>query len=593
MGEARQREAAAIFCAAAASSRVLLALALLGGCGRAPADFTGSQPGGEHEWFTDAAAESGLDFVHFSGALGEFYFPEIMAAGVGFLDYDHDGDLDIYLVQGQMLGAENTITQALFPRRGSFRPGGRLYRNDLQVHGDGTRRLQFTDVTDQTGIDARKYGMGVAVGDFNNDGCVDLYLTNFGPNQLFRNNCDGTFTDVSSDSATDDAGWGVSASFVDYDRDGWLDLYVGNYLDYETETDQKCFSTTGARDYCAPEVYGAQPDRLYRNEKNGHFVDVTTTALVERAFGPALGVVAADFDGDGWIDIYVANDGQENQLWMNQRDGTLRNAGLLSGTAVNRDGKAEASMGVDAGDFDNDGDEDLFMTHLTGETNTLYVNGGTGLFEDQSARSGLGPPSLSYTGFGTAWVDFDNDGWLDILTVNGRVRAMEALANDPFPYDERNQLFRNLSNGHFEEVTSQAGPMFEVSAVGRGAAFGDVDNDGDTDVLVGNNGGHVSLLINHVGSRNHWLGLRLVGKDARRDMLGARVEVVRKDAATLWRQARADGSYASANDARVLVGLGEAAEVFLVRIYWPSGDVEVWSDVAIERWTTLTEGSGR
>ena len=592
------------------SATVLLALALFAGCGAdstggggasgsegsgaapAPTDPTGPGPSGEHEWFTDTAVENGLDFVHFNGASGEFYSPEIMAPGVGLLDYDNDGDLDVYLVQGQMLGAEKTIGQALFPPRGPVPPAGRLYRNDLQVHADGTRTLRFTDVTDESGIDTRGYGMGIATGDIDNDGWVDLYLTNFGRNQLFCNNGDGTFTDVSRHSGTDDDGWGVSASFVDYDRDGWLDLYVGNYLHYGIETAKECLSTTGGRDYCAPQVFRPQPDRLYRNQRNGQFVDVTTTALVGRAFGAALGVVTADFDGDGWVDIYVANDGHENQLWMNQHDQTLTNAGLLSGTALNADGETEASMGVDAGDFDNDGDEDLFMTHLTDQTNTVYVNDGTGLFEDQSARSGLSLPSFSYTGFGTAWFDFDNDSWLDILAVNGMVRDMAEGVNEPFPYAQRNQLFRNLGHGRFEEVTSQAGAVFQLSAVGRGAAFGDVDNDGDVDVLVGNDNGRARLLINQVGNRHHWLGLRLVGKQAHRDMLGARVEVVRNGRATLWRRARADGSYASANDPRVHVGLGEEAEVSRVRVHWPSGDVEEWSDVAVDRWTTLIEGSG-
>ena len=531
--------------------------------------------------------------MHFNGASGEFYFPEIMAPGVGVLDYDNDGDLDVYFVQGQMLGAETTTSNAALSPPGSVRPAGRLYRNDLQVHADGTRALRFTDVTTESGIEARGYGMGMATGDVDNDGLVDLYLTAFGRNQLFRNKGDGTFTDVSRPSGTDDDGWGVSASFVDYDRDGWLDLYVGNYLRYETETATECFSTTGGRDYCAPQVHRPQPDRLYRNQGHGRFVDVTTTALVGRAVGAALGVVTADFNNDGWLDIYVANDGHENQLWMNQRDGTLINTGLLSGTALNADGETEASMGVDAGDFDNDGDEDLFMAHLTDQTNTLYVNDGTALFEDQSARSGLGPPSFSYTGFGAGWFDFDNDGWLDVLVANGLVRDLDEGASDPFPYAQRNQLFRNLGTGRFEEVTAQAGEIFDVPAVGRGAAFGDIDNDGDVDVLVGNDNGPARLLLNQVGSRHHWLGYRLAGKQSGRDVLGARVEVVRDDGPTLWRRARADGSYASANDPRVHVGLGEAAGVSRVRVHWPNGAVEEWFNVSVDRWTTLTEGSGQ
>jgi hypothetical protein len=591
---------------------VVVACALLAGCGAA--DRTGARsdqsassnnhaagvsatqsgPPLADQWFTDRARESGLEFAHFNGMSGRFYFPEIMGPGLGLLDYDADGDLDVFLVQGQMLGPGRTPKDARFPPPGLMPLRGRLYRNDLHVQADGMRALRFTDVTGPSGIDARGYGMGVAAGDFTNDGCVDLYLTNFGPNQLLRNNCDGTFTDVSNQSGTDDPGWGVSAAFLDYNRDGWQDLYVGNYVRYSIETDIRCISVTGGQDYCPPGTYPPQPDRLYRNQRNGEFADVTAEALTGGHFGPALGVVTADVNGDGWIDIYVANDGEENQLWINQRDGTFSNQGLLSGAALNAAGKAEAGMGVDAGDFDNDGDEDLFVTHLSAETNVLYVNNGTGLFEDRRAQSALAAPSFAHTGFGAAWFDFDNDGWLDILTVNGTVAYVEGRSNDPFPYDQRKQLFRNLGNGKFDEVTSRAGAAFEVSSVGRGAAFGDLDNDGDTDVVVANTNGPPHLLINQVHNRNHWLGLRLLGgKNVPRDMLGARVAVMRKKGPTLWRRARADGSYASANDPRVLVGLGDSTETPGVRVLWPSGRMEEWADVPIDRWTTLMEGTGR
>jgi hypothetical protein len=339
-------------------------------------------------------------------------------------------------------------------------------------------------------------------------------------------------------------------------------------------------------------AYDKQPSRLYHNNRNGTFTDVTAAAGLAGEAGPVLGVSTADFNGDGWMDIFVAVDGQENQLWINQRNGTFKNMALLAGVALSASGKADASMGVDAGDFDNDGDEDLFMTELTGEGSNLYVNDGSGMFRDMSASSGLGPSSLPYTGFGTAWFDFDNDGWLDILAVNGTVVASEGVKR-PFPYDQRKLLFRNLRNGRFEDVTSRAGAVFRLSEVGRGAAFGDIDNDGDTDVVVGNDAGPVRLLINNVGSHHHWLGLRLVGEHAPRDMLGARVQVIRKDGPALWRRARADGSYASANDPRVLVGLGDSTEVPRVRVVWPDGRVEEWPAVAIDRYTTLKEGTAR
>ena len=579
-----------------------LILVLLGGCRGAPDDPpsspapaggaasgpTGSGEASGQAWFTDAALESGLDFVHFSGASGEMLFPEIMGSGVALLDYDNDGDLDAYFAQGRMLAPDGAASEALFPAGAALPAGGRLYRNDLEVAADGTRTPRFTDVTEASGTAADGYGMGVATGDIDNDGWVDLYLTHVGPNQLFRNNRDGTFSDVSQRSGTDDPGWGVSAAFVDYDRDGWLDLYVGNYVHYSTETDIECPSTTGGRDYCPPRVYRAQPDRLFRNQGGGQFADVTATALTGREFGAALGVSTADFDGDGWIDIYVANDGDENLLWINQQDGTFRNTGLLSGSALSTHGTAEASMGVDAGDADNDGDEDLFMTHLRSEGHNLYVNNGTGLFEDLSVRSGLGPGSLGHTGFGTAWFDFDNDGLLDVLVVNGTVHVSREAANERFPYDQPKLLFRNLGDGRFEDVTDQAGAVFGLTHVGRGAAFGDVDNDGDGDVLVSNANAPPQLLLNNVGSQRHWLGLRLTGgENAPRDMLGARVAIMRSGVSTIWRRARADGSYASANDPRVLVGLGMHGEAPRVRIQWPSGRVEDWPDVAIDRWTTL------
>ena len=590
------------------ASAVCLALALLTGCVGDSSERAASEPlthndasstaepvGGaalEGEWFVDAGAEAGLDFVHFSGAAGQMFFPEIMGSGVGLLDYDNDGDLDAYFAQGRMLATDTGIREAWFPAAGPLPPVGRLYRNDLDVGADGSRTLRFTDQTDESGIDAVGYGMGVVAGDIDNDGWVDLYLTHVGPNQLFRNQGNGTFTDVSRLSGTDDPGWSVSASFVDYDRDGWLDLYVGNYVHYDVGEDIDCPTVTDGRDYCPPSAYRAQSDRLYRNQGEGRFVDVTAAALGGRQVGPALGVATADFDGDGWMDIYVANDGEDNYLWINQQDGTFINAGLLSGSAFSPHGTAEASMGVDAGDFDNDGDEDLFMTHLRSEGNNLYVNNGTGIFTDQSVRSGLGPASLGFTGFGTAWLDVDNDGWLDVLAVNGTVHVFREAQNRRFPYDQRKVLFRNLGDGRFAEVTDLAGAAFEAFGVGRGAAFGDVDNDGDGDVLVSNVNTGAQLLVNQLGNRQHWLGLRLVGgENAPRDMLGTRIAVMRDDTHTIWRRARSDGSYASANDPRVLVGLGSLATPPRVRVEWPSGQVEEWEDLAVDRWTTLREGS--
>jgi hypothetical protein len=544
---------------------------------------------------------------------GKFYLAEIMAPGVGLLDFDNDGDLDLYLVQGSGIPPPLGSGEA---RRSASREGGRpqgsgliegsglraqasglsdrLYRNDLKIASDGTRTLRFTDVTRESGIVAAGYGMGVAAGDIDNDGWTDIYLTKYAaPNQLLRNNGNGTFTDISRKSGTDQQSWSVSASFVDVNRDGWLDLYVANYLQYELEDVSPCFGASGSPGYCTPDGYRALPDRLYLNRRDGTFSDVSVKSGVTRRFGPALGVATADFNGDGWIDVYVANDGRENQLWMNRRDGTFEDVALLSGVALSVTGKAEASMGVDAGDPDEDGDEDLFVTELSGEGSNLFVNDGSGSFDDRSAPSGVGPASLAFTGFGTAWLDFDNDGRLDLLSVNGTVQIIESLRQrrDPFPLHQRKLLFRNVGGGRFEDVSARAGAAFASSEVGRGAAFGDVDDDGDVDVVVGNNNGPARLLLNQL-PRRHWIGLRLVGTGGR-DMLGARVEITRKGAPSLWRRARADGSYASANDPRIVVGLGDSTESPNVRVIWPDGTVETWAGVAIGRYTTLKQGSGK
>jgi hypothetical protein len=571
---------------------ILLFLATLSvaACGRqSPSETSGRQPAGG-EWFVDQARETGLEFVHFNGLVGGFHQPEIMGAGAAVFDYDNDGDLDVYLVQSGSLAPG---TPLISPPADTE---DRLYRNDLQTRPDGRRVLRFVDVTNVSGIRTRGYGMGVATGDVDNDGDVDLYVTGFGRNQLFRNNSDGTFSDVSVASGTSDAdSWGVSAAFVDFDRDGWLDLFVGNYLRYSLATHIACVGAAGLPDYCRPSAYKPQPSRLYRNVGGGRFVDVTVAAGLARVFGPALGVSTADFNGDGWIDIFVANDEQENHLWINQRDGTFTDAALAAGVALGASGERKANMGVDAGDFDADGDEDLFITELVGQGSTLYVNDGGAAFEEHSVRTGIRQVSLPYTGFGTAWFDIENDGWLDLLAVNGEVNRNPATSNtssDPFPLGQRNQLLRNTA-GRFADVTGEAGRVFSLSETSRGAAFGDIDNDGDTDVVVTNAAGPVRLLINQIGQRARWIGVRVVGGDRPRDMLGARVAILRSRGPALWRRARADGSYASANDPRVLVGLGASTDPVRVRVVWPTGEIEEWGSVPLDRYTTLRQGGSR
>jgi hypothetical protein len=436
--------------------------------------------------------------------------------------------------------------------------------------------------------------MGAAVGDYDNDGWPDLYLTNFGEDQLWRNNGDGTFTDVTEKAGLGQSGWGVSAAFLDYDRDGYLDLYVGRYLKFSLNDNEKCFAPTSGRDYCSPHMYDPMPDLLYRNRGDGSFEDVSKKSGIDRDFGPALGVIVADFNGDAWVDIYAANDMQPNQLWINRKKGSFTNEALLAGVAVNMEGAPEASMGVDAADFDGDGDEDLFMTHLQGETNTIYVNNGEGWFEDRSLATGLGAPSKIFTSFGTGWFDYDNNGWLDLFVANGEVRVVPFLARagDTYPLHQTNQLFANLGGSKYKDITAEAGNAFELSEVSRGAAFGDVDNDGDMDILVTNNNGRTRLLINNVGNQRHWLGLRVLD-DLGRDAIGARVAVNLSKSRTLWRRVRSDGSYACANDSRVLVGLGESTEVGTVRVFWPSGDVGEWKGIPVDQYTSLRKGEGK
>jgi len=551
------------------------------------------------EWFVDRTEETGLTFTHFNGMTGDFYYPEVMPPGVALLDFDNDGDLDVFVIQGDMFSGK-LIDSALAPPKSPLR--SRLFRNE--VVRDRPDTMQFVDVTEQSRIDVRGYGMGAAAGDYNNDGCVDLYVTKLGSNQLLRNNCDGTFSDATVVSRTADPGWSVSAAFVDIDRDGWLDLFVGQYLNYSIAGNVVCYSVSGQRDYCPPSAYRARPSHLFRNNRDGTFSDITAAAGMATEYGPALGISTADFNGDGWIDLYVANDGAPNQLWINQRNGRFTNTALLAGAAVSAEGRLKASMGVDAGDFDEDGDDDVFVGELTGQGADLYVNDGSGVFVEGSAQAGIRLRTLPFTAFGAAWLDADNDGRLDLAIANGAVtHTAEALAaNERFRLQQRRQLFRNMGKGRFEEVTDRAGRAFSNEDVGRGAAFGDLDNDGDTDIVIANDNGPVRVLVNNVGSRARWIGLRLVtagearpeGRALRaRDALGARVGIVRENGVTQWRRARADGSYASANDPRVLVGLGGTAPNSVkVRVVWPGGRIEEWSAVEANRYSTLTEGGG-
>jgi hypothetical protein len=529
--------------------------------------------------FVESANAVGLSFTHDNGATGQYYMAEIMGAGAALFDYDGDGDLDVFLVQGGPMDGS---------RAGG--PVSRLFRNDLSVAG-GRPTLRFTDVTVRAGVGLRAYGMGAAVGDYDNDGDLDLFVTAFGPDTLFRNNGDGTFTDVTAQAGVSDPLWSTSAAFADYDRDGDLDLFVANYLDFTVAGNKVCHDAVGARDYCSPRSYRPVPDRLYRNEGSGRFADVTESSRVSRADGAGLGVVAGDYNRDGWLDFYVANDANPNQLWINRRDGTFEDEGLLSGAAVNASGNPEGSMGIASGDFDADGDEDLFITNIASETFVLYVNDGKANFEDARARVGLAAPTAALTGFGTDWFDYDNDGLLDLFVANGAVNVVEAQRGRPRPFAMRNQVFRN-AGGRFTETSAEAGPAFASPNIGRGAAFGDVDNDGDVDVLVTTNGGPAALLLNQASTGRHWLQIRLEQEPANRFAFGAWVGVERAGAPTAWRRVRSDGSYLTASDSRVHVGLAASTAVGAIVVHWPDGERERFAVAGVDRVVTLKRGSG-
>jgi hypothetical protein len=529
--------------------------------------------------FVDSAAQAGLIFDHVNGAAGRYHLPEIMGSGGALFDFDLDGDLDVLLQQGGELEGH---TPAGRPR---------LFRNELSASAN--RALRFIDVTAAAGF-APGYGMGVAIGDYDNDGDPDVYLTSYGTNHLFRNNRDGTFADVTraAGAGLDDPRWSTSASFSDYDGDGDLDLFVANYVDFAVAGAKTCHHPTGARDYCGPLQFRPVPDRLFRNNGDGTFTDVSETAGLTGGDGAGLGVVGADFNDDGRGDFYVANDGTANQLWLNRGDGTFADGALLAGTAFNAEGGPEGSMGIAVGDADNDADPDIFVTNITRETHAYYRNLGQGRFEDARAVAGLAGPTAPYTGFGTDWFDYDNDGWLDLFVANGAVTIQDVLRPGRSPFGQPNQLLRNLGTGRFEDVTGTGGAALGLPDVSRGAAFGDVDNDGDVDVLVTNNSGPVRLLLNQAAAGRHWLTVRLAGATDNRQGLGARVGVRLPGGAMRWRRARTDGSYLSASDPRVHFGLGDVARPASVTVVWPSGLRERWDIDRADAIVTLKQGTG-
>ncbi len=538
-------------------------------------------PGSAEEapFFSEVAAEVGLVHSYWNGMTGEQYLPEVMGGGGALLDFDRDGDLDVFVVQGHLLGPNKKATDAEVPAPPEAASGDRLFENRLREAGR-SGALRFDDVTAEAGIASLGYGMGAIAADFDGDGWDDLYVLNLGANVMLRNSRDGTFIDVSEESGTDDASWSVAATTLDFDGDGLLDLYVVNYLDFKFFRHRRCPSETVELDYCGPLNFPGAQDRLYRNLGDGRFEDVADRVGLGAPESRGLGVIAADLDGDGATDLYVANDQMANHLFLN-RSGRFVDEGLLSGAALNSKGLAEASMGVDAADFDHDGDLDLFLTHLRGETNTLYVNEGDGLFRDATAPSGLGAASVRSTGFGTAWIDADNDGLLDLITVNGAIDTAEAKdRTHPYPLGETNQLFVCIAGGtlgcSFEDWSSRAGGGLDNEEVSRGLAVGDLDNDGDADAIIFNNNAPLRLLRNDRANQSGWIGFVGASRDGKDDAVlpaGFTVSVT-TPGGPIVRRARRDGSYASSHDPRVLVGLGALAKGRVeVTMRWPSGAV--------------------
>jgi enediyne biosynthesis protein E4 len=520
---------------------------------------------------TDVTRAAGIDFKHESSATSNKYLIETMGGGVALLDYDDDGRLDVFFTNGARLA--DPMAPGQRPDKSEPRYWNRLYHQNA----DST----FTDVSEKagvTGMPQNLYGMGAAVGDYDNDGFPDLYVTNYGANILYHNNRDGTFSDVTARAGVAASGWSTSAGFFDMDNDGRLDLFVARYVDWTFENNRYCGEKQpGYRAYCHPDNFDGMTNVLYHNNGDGTFTDVSAKAGVADPRGKGLGVSFADYDGDGFTDVYVANDSVQCFLYHNNRDSTFTETGLLLGVGFNEDGKTFAGMGVDFADYDNDGRPDIVVTNLSNERYRLFHQGGDGSFQDLTHTSGVGAASLLFSGWSTRLFDYDNDGWKDLFVAQGHVMDTIEKTAPNLKYQQPLLLLRNDA-GRFVKVA--AGEAFTRDWPARGAAFGDLDNDGDTDVVVSNVGERALVLRNDGGNRRSWLGIRASGRTSNKDGIGCRVKVVSALGATQYATVTTALGYLSASDPRLLVGLGDAPSARLVEIRWPSGVVQELRDVA-------------
>lgn len=530
---------------------------------------------------TNVAKQAGLNFITIYGdEKKNRYLLETTGAGVGFIDFDNDGWQDLFFVNGTRLDA--------LPK-GTVPPTNRLFRN----RGDGT----FKDVTAKAGVTRTNWGQSVSVGDFNNDGHNDLFVTAFGKNALYKNNGDGTFTDIAEKAGVSEnrSKWGAGGAFLDYDRDGDLDLFAASYIDLDLKTAP--LPETGPCLYkgltvaCGPPGLTGGVNMLWQNNGNGTFTDASEKAGIRKTGGTyGLGVAAADYDNDGFVDIYVANDSAPAILYRNNRNGTFTDIALESGCAFSADGKPQAGMGVSAGDYDRDGWLDIFKTNFSGDTSTLYRNTGKAVFDDVTFSVGMGI-NTRWLGWGTSFADFDNDGWLDVFLVNGHVYPEVERLTTEAGYAQRKVLYQNLRNGKFADVSMQVGGAVIENSPARGAAFGDFDNDGDIDIVLNNVNAPPELIRNDSRSGNNWLKIKLDGVRSNRNGIGARIVVTTDDGQQID-EVRSGSSYYSQNDLRVNFGVGKSTAVKLVEVRWPSGLVEKFADVKVNQTATVREGSG-